>query len=93
MDLILGAARHSSLEQIFQVHVGSPVARFRAGVLRGPRIGDVDRSQQSSLIAIGIDGSVTLLKRCNAARWGALCAIQTYLSRGSHIGNSRYNVC
>jgi hypothetical protein len=56
----------------------SPVIRIRNGVIRGPRIGDDSSQKRASILAVGIDGSVTLIQRSvffHALKW-----IQSYWS-------------
>jgi hypothetical protein len=53
----------------------SPITRIRAGILRGPGIGDSDVVKQPSCIAIGINGSVSILQRC--PRWKLQLLSQT----------------
>jgi len=84
--LMIGGPRHSSFKEFFHVYLGSPVCRLREGILEGPRIGDTDRERKLSIIAIGIDGSITLLKRCYLIRLYALRLIQWQLSRASELG-------
>ena len=44
------------------MRLSSPVSRIRQGILRGPLLGDPGDEKKSALIAVGIDGSVTLIQ-------------------------------
>jgi hypothetical protein len=88
---MIEAQRNASLEESFQVHIGPPIAKLRMGILRGPRIGD-EESHEVSILAVGIDGSITLLKRCTDARMRALRRIQLLLSEESSIGTLTFAV-
>ena len=50
------------MKELSQAHLSSPISRIRRGILRGPQIGDPDNVKDPTLIAVGIDGSVTLIQ-------------------------------
>jgi hypothetical protein len=50
------------LKELSQAHLSSPVSRIRRGILRGPQLEDPGNVKDPSLIAVGIDGSVTLIQ-------------------------------
>ncbi len=65
--MVVIRARHRSFDQVFRIQMQSPITRIRRGILTGPRIGDEDMVKTPSCIATGINGSVSILKRC--PRW------------------------
>ena len=78
-----GSAKHRSFKEVFQVHLHSPVIRIRKGVLRGPRIGDDGSEMKDSLIGVGIDGTVILIR--TSAFYYLLEWIQNYWSSAAGL--------
>lgn len=65
--MVVSRARHRSFNEVFRIQMQSPITRIRTGILTGPRIGDEDMVKSPSCIATGINGSISILKRC--PRW------------------------
>jgi hypothetical protein len=54
--------RNRSAREVFVANLGSPVMRFRSGVMQGPRFADKVMPVEVPLIAVSIDGSVTIIE-------------------------------
>lgn len=58
----LNVPRNRSAREVFVANLGSPVLRFRSGVMQGPRFADKVMPVEVPLIAVSIDGSVTIIE-------------------------------
>lgn len=76
----MSQARHRSFNQVFKIHLQSPITRIREGILRGPRIGDGDVVKESTCIATGINGSITVLRRCPKWKYQLLSLTEQLLA-------------
>jgi hypothetical protein len=63
------------------VRLLSPISRLRRGVLRGPEIGDCKRVKQRTLLAIGIDGSISIVKDTTEHNIALFEWMEEYFSR------------
>ena len=73
--------RHKSFEEVFQARIYSPVSRLREGILRGPKIGDNDLLKQPALLAMSIDGSISIIKSTTKSTLGIYQWLEEYLSQ------------
>lgn len=60
--LIIVVPRHRSFTELFHARLLSPISRLRRGTLCGPEIGDSEWVKHRTLIALGIDGSINIIK-------------------------------
>jgi hypothetical protein len=73
--------RHRSFTELFIARLLSPISRLRRGILRGPEIGDCERVKQGTLLAIGIDGSITIVKDTTEYNIALFEWLEEYFSR------------
>jgi hypothetical protein len=73
--------KHKSFDEVFQARLHSPVARLREGILLGPKIGDNDDIKQPSLLAVSIDGSISVIKNASKRKLQMYQWLEEYLFR------------
>jgi len=66
---------------VFLANLGSPVLRFRKGVIQGPRFGERIMPPEVPLIGISIDGSVTVIEDLHPRLAASLGWLEEKLSR------------
>jgi hypothetical protein len=66
---------------VLQAHLSSPAIRIRGGYLCGPEIGEQGGGKVRSVIAVSIDGSITVLKPCEIPAFHLMRWIQEYWVR------------
>lgn len=54
--------KYKSFKEVFLIHLHSTVSRIRQGILCSPIIGREGGDEKLSIIAVGLNGSVSILK-------------------------------
>ena len=75
------ATRHKSFEEQFLARFLSPISRLRRGILEGPRVGDYGLIKRNALLAIGIDGSISIVKRTSITNMKMYERMEGYLNQ------------
>jgi hypothetical protein len=76
----LNVPRNRSAREVFVANLGSPVMRFRSGVMQGPRFADKVMPVEVPLIAVSIDGSVTIIEELHPTLEASLRWLQEKLT-------------